>query len=71
MMGDIDHFKKVNDNYGIGRDAVLTEIADRLKTSVRIYDTVGSMVGRISIILPACSARKRKRCPAHSGSSSG
>lgn len=58
MMGDIDHFKKVNDNYGhVAGDAVLAEIADRLKTSVRIYDTVGRYGGEeFLFILPACSA---------------
>ncbi|HET6932049.1 MAG TPA: diguanylate cyclase [Candidatus Acidoferrum sp.] len=46
MMCDIDHFKKVNDEYGhaIG-DEVLREVARRLHSSVRSYDMVGRYGG--------------------------
>ena len=51
---DIDHFKKVNDNFGhlIG-DRVLMELADMLKRNVRIGDTLGRWGGEeFLIILP-------------------
>lgn len=58
IMGDIDHFKKVNDKYGhVAGDAVLAEVAARLKKSIRIYDTVGRYGGEeFLFILPTCSA---------------
>ena len=46
MMCDIDHFKRVNDQFGhaIG-DEVLREVARRLHNSVRSYDMVGRYGG--------------------------
>jgi len=43
---DVDHFKKINDNYGhpVG-DRVLQEIARRIKKAVRVYDRVGRFGG--------------------------
>jgi diguanylate cyclase (GGDEF)-like protein len=46
LLGDLDHFKEVNDTYGhrVG-DEVLKETARRLLASVRSYDFVGRYGG--------------------------
>jgi diguanylate cyclase (GGDEF)-like protein len=53
---DIDFFKSVNDTYGhIAGDAVLSEAARRIKTSIRSYDSIGRYGGEeFLIILPGC-----------------
>ena len=53
---DLDHFKNVNDTYGHETgDAVLREIAARLKSSVRPYDAVGRYGGEeFLLLLPGC-----------------
>jgi diguanylate cyclase (GGDEF)-like protein len=46
ILGDLDHFKKVNDTYGhLVGDQVLREVARRLLLSVRSYDFVGRYGG--------------------------
>jgi diguanylate cyclase (GGDEF)-like protein/PAS domain S-box-containing protein len=55
---DIDHFKKVNDNYGhhVG-DAVLKEVAKTCQSSLRRHDTVARVGGEeFCIILPYISS---------------
>src|SRR5580658_1748661 len=58
MLGDLDHFKSVNDGYGhvIG-DEVLREVARRLLASVRSYDFVGRYGGEeFLIVLNNCDS---------------
>jgi two-component system, cell cycle response regulator len=57
MMVDLDHFKRVNDVYGhLAGDSVLSEIVQRLESSVRAYDFVGRYGGdEFLIVLPDCS----------------
>jgi len=63
IMVDVDHFKKINDNFGhcIG-DIILAKVATRLKKNVRIYDRVGRYGGdEMLIILPNCSLEDAAR----------
>jgi two-component system cell cycle response regulator len=60
VLGDVDHFKLVNDTYGhpVG-DEVLREVARRLLGSVRSYDFVGRYGGEeFLLVLNNCDASK-------------
>lgn len=54
---DIDHFKRVNDEFGHpAGDAVLRTIADNLQNMIRLEDTLARMGGEeFSILLPQTS----------------
>lgn len=62
IMGDLDHFKKVNDTYGhVAGDAVLVEVARRMKKDIRIYDTLGRYGGEeFLLVLPGCAAEEAR-----------
>jgi diguanylate cyclase (GGDEF)-like protein len=69
MLCDVDHFKRVNDQYGHSSgDAVLREVAARLLNGIRSYDAVGlycDAVGRYGgeeflLILSDCDATQIK-----------
>jgi two-component system, cell cycle response regulator len=57
LLGDVDHFKNVNDTLGhVPGDEVLKEIARRLLASVRLYDFVGRYGGEeFLIVLNKCN----------------
>ena len=58
MLGDLDHFKQVNDSYGhVVGDEVLREVARRLLSSARSYDFVGRYGGEeFLIVLNNCDS---------------
>ncbi|MDP6045339.1 MAG: diguanylate cyclase [Phycisphaerae bacterium] len=56
LLGDLDHFKSVNDNYGHKTgDAVLKEVADRMTAALRPYDCYGRYGGEEFLaVVPRC-----------------
>jgi two-component system cell cycle response regulator len=58
LLGDVDHFKAINDTRGhVVGDAVLKEIANRILGSVRSYDYVGRYGGEeFLVVLTNCDA---------------
>lgn len=56
LMADLDGFKPVNDRYGhMAGDAVLRQVAARMRASVRRYDAVGRYGGEeFLMVLPGC-----------------
>jgi two-component system cell cycle response regulator len=56
-MIDLDHFKEVNDRFGHGTgDAVLAEVARRLRVAARPADSVARFGGEeFVVVLPDCA----------------
>ena len=57
IIGDIDHFKAINDNYGhLMGDRVLIEIAKRMRETIRPFETVARFGGEEFLIY--CEANR-------------
>jgi diguanylate cyclase (GGDEF)-like protein len=76
VMVDVDHFKTINDNYGhLFGDKVLSEVAKRMVSEVRSYESIGRYGGEeFLIVLSKCDvsaaakvAERVRRCVATDG----
>jgi len=56
LIGDLDHFKAVNDTYGhLAGDSVLREATKRIQAAIRLYDALGRYGGEeFLVLLPGC-----------------
>ncbi|MBV9342903.1 MAG: diguanylate cyclase [Acidobacteria bacterium] len=63
ILADVDHFKKINDQYGhAAGDAVLVTTVGRIAATLRSYDAVGRYGGEeFLIIAPGCDVELASR----------
>jgi diguanylate cyclase (GGDEF)-like protein len=63
ILGDVDHFKKINDHYGhAAGDAVLVGVVQRITSVLRSYDSLGRYGGEeFLIIAPNCDLAMAQR----------
>ena len=63
ILGDVDHFKKINDRYGhAAGDAVLVGVVQRITSVLRSYDALGRYGGEeFLIIAPNCDLAMAQR----------
>jgi diguanylate cyclase (GGDEF)-like protein len=61
---DLDHFKRINDEYGHGvGDLVLREVSDAVRAGIRVTDTAFRYGGEeLCIVLPGTPAREALGC---------
>lgn len=55
VMVDIDHLKEINKHGNLVGDAVLREVSRRMRSSIRLYDSIGRYGGgQFMIVSPSC-----------------
>lgn len=63
VMADIDHFKQINDTHGHqAGDAVLRQTAERMRSVMRNYDSIGRYGGEeFLFVLPGCDLAEARQ----------